>query len=282
MTIALALICAFMWGYSEVEHKKASSKFATPFMVLLKYIFQILSYLIFILIFDLDVINRFDLTIYKFIIPFFLLWFISNLIYNYCLKNGKLSIVSPLMASDPVFVVIIGLILFKEKQSIIDLIALAIICISICGLNFVKTKEKQQTKKIAIFLASLYAFFLALATTVEKSIYLGGYTLTDMFFHYMFLLMVVVFVLSIYLVIKKQIKKPNKEIMKSVVITNVANILYSYLISTAYVSLVVPLTGLYSVVTQVLAKIMLKEKLTISQRTFVSLIIVATLLLLIF
>ena len=41
MTIVLALICAFMWGYAEIEHKKASSKFATPFMVCLKYIFQI-------------------------------------------------------------------------------------------------------------------------------------------------------------------------------------------------------------------------------------------------
>ncbi|MBQ4634468.1 MAG: DMT family transporter [Bacilli bacterium] len=283
MVIVLALIVAFLWGYSEIEQKKALEKYSVFHLVLYKYIFQILAYLIFIIIFDIKSFTRFDLGIYKFLLPFILIWLIGNIIYNYCLKNGKLSLVSPILASDPVFIVIIGLILFQEKQNVFDLIALIIICISICGLNFTNDLKHKKTKKTAIFLASLYAFLIAIATTLEKSIYLSGYTITDMFFHYLLLLIILVLILFIIIKIKEQkVLKPNSNVLKTVIATNAGNLLYSYLVSTAYISLVTPLTGLYSVVTQVLAKLFLKEKLALTQRIFVLLIIIATLILLIF
>lgn len=281
LTVFLALICAFLWGYSEVKHKEASANYAILNYILYIYIFQVLAYLSFTLIFSSASFKRFDIRIYKFILPFVLVVFIANIIYNYCIKSDKVSLVSPILASDPVFVVIIGLLFLKEKHSILSVIAIVIICISIFSLNFIVKKDHKKTKKIALFLASVYAFLMAITATIEKSIYLAGYTIADMFFHYALLLIVLIITIYIYLKVKKNLKKPNGTLLKSVIATNIGNVIYSFLISSSYISLVVPITGLYSVVTQILAQTMLKEKLSIKQKVFVYLIIAATILLLI-
>ena len=80
----------------------------------------------------------------------------------------------------------------------------------------------------------------------------------------------------------KKIKKPNYHLLKSLTENHLGYFVYSYLLTFASMSLVVPLTSLYSAITQVVAKIKLKEKLTIYERLIVSLIIISTFLLLIF
>ena len=208
---------------------------------------------------------------------------LSTVIYNFCIRNGKISIISPLLASDPIFSIIIGMLLFKEEQSLTHIIAIIIVTICIIILQFNKTDTKKKASKIAIFLASFYAIWVALITTVEKEIYLGGYQLTDLYFHYLFLDIIMILILIIINIIKdKKIKKPNYHLLKSLTENHLGYFVYSYLLTFASMSLVVPLTSLYSVITQVVAKIKLKEKLTIYERLIVSLIIISTFLLLIF
>ena len=92
-----------------------------------------------------------------------------------------------------------------------------------------------------------------------------------------------ILILIIINIIKdKKIKKPNYHLLKSLTENHLGYFVYSYLLTFASMSLVVPLTSLYSAITQVVAKIKLKEKLTIYERLIVSLIIISTFLLLIF
>ncbi len=283
MTIFLALACALTWGFSEIYYKKAAEKYKTINLLIFRYTGQVIAYLIFILIFDIKAFTIFNIKIYAYLLPLLLFSILSSTVYNYCLREGKLSIISPILASDPVFVILIGVIFFKEAQTTIDLIALAIICISICVLNFSKSFDKEKAKKMAIFLASIYALIMALSTTLEKTIYLNGYTVGNLFFHYAILMGTAVLVLIlISKITKRKIKKIDTNAFKAITATQLGNLLYSYLLSVAYVSLVVPITGLYTVVTQILAKKVLKEKLSVTQRIFVSLIIASTLILLIF
>ena len=132
-------------------------------------------------------------------------------------------------------------------------------------------------------MASLYAFVVAVTTTLEKSVYLSGFKITDFYFHYVFLLIIIVLILLIIMKIKHiELKKPNKDVIMSNSLTRTGNILHSYLLTTSYISIVSPLTGLYSVVSYILGVKVLKEKLAIKQKICVYLIILSTILLLFF
>jgi len=282
--ILLALVCALLWGLAEFYYKKNSETHKTTSILLYRYIFQVIVYILLILVIDINAFTRFDIKIYKFLLPFFLCSsVIGQVLYLISVKSENLSIVSPIMASDPVFIILIGLILFKEKISIIALIALAIICISICALNFVNSDTKKKTKKIIIFSASLYAFVTALSTTFEKSVYLSGYTVADLYFHYIFLILIAIIVNFIYLKIKhEKLEKISKNLILGFTFNQSGYILYSYLISVSYISLIAPITGLYSVITYFLATRVLKEKLSLFQKIFIYLILISTIVLLVF
>ena len=284
ITIVLALIIAFIWGLGELNYKKLTSVYDSFNILFYLFLFEIISFIIFVLVFDVQAFSRFNARIFIYIIPILIISSaLGSSLYLYSMKNANLSIISPILASDPVYTVIIGIMFFKEKLSITSLILLIIICASICALNFVSSNTKQKTKKIAIFLASLYAFLVAITTTLEKSIYLNGFKITDFYFHYAILLTILVFFMLIFMKIKNiRLKKPDKNLILTNAYTRSGYFLHSYLLSTSYISIVAPLTGLYSVVTHILAIIILKEKLTLIQRICVILIIISTILLLIF
>lgn len=283
-TIIIALIIAFIWGLGEIFYKKTTEHFNSINILFYTYVFEIIVYLLFVLIFDISAFTRFNLRIFIYILPMFLIsTFLGNILYLTSIKNGNLSIISPILASDPVYTVLIGITLFQEKLSVVSFILLVIICSSICALNFVSSKTKEKTKKIAIFLASLYAFVVAITTTLEKSVYLSGFKVTDFYFHTAILLIIMVIIMIIVMKIKHiKFLKPNKDLILSNSLSRGGYFLHSYLLSTSYISVVSPLTGLYSVVTHVLAVKILKEKLTIKQNICVFLIIISTILLLIF
>ena len=253
ITIILAIVIAFIWGFSELYYKKTTNKYNSINILIYSYIFEIISCLLFVVIFDIGAFTRFNFRIYLFLAPIFIIYsFIGNILYFHSIRNGNLSIVSPILASDPVYVILIGLILFHEKLSLNFLVPLIIICVSICALNFVSSDTKKKTKRIAILLASLYAFVVAISTTLEKSIYLSGFKITDYYFHYIFLLIIMVIILLIYIKIKKiKLERIDKNLLLYNGLSRSGYFLYSYLLSTSYISIVSPLTGLYSVVTHV-------------------------------
>ena len=282
-TILFSLLCAILWGYAELYYKRNTNNCSVLTILVYRYIFQILIYITLILIVDIDAFNRFDISIYKFLLPlFFSATILGHLLYTLAIKHENLSIVSPIMASDPVYIILIGLLLFNEDISIYAIILLFVICFSVFALNFVNSGGTKKVKKIALFLASLYAFATAFSTTFEKSAYLSGYKVTDIYFHYIFLLIIYLIIALIYMKIKKmRLEKFDKNLLLGLTFNQSGYILYSYLISSAYISLVAPITGLYSVVTYVLATKILKEKLTSKQNICIFLIIVSTILLLI-
>ena len=282
-TIIIALVIAFIWGFSEICYKRATNKYNAVNVLMHSYLFEILIYLLFVLIVDISAFTRFNPRIFIYIAPMFILSVgLGNIFYLYSIKNGNLSIVSPILASDPVYVILIGMLLFHENISIYELIPLIIICASICALNFVSSKTKEKVKKTAILFASCYALIVAITTTLEKSVYLSGFKISDFYFHYTLLLILVVIILAIFMKVKHiKLEKPDKDIVLSNSLSRGGYFLHSYLLSTAYISIVSPLTGLYSVVTHVLAVKILKEKLTLKQNICVALIIISTIVLLI-
>ena len=283
MAIFLSLLCATLWGFAELYYKKNTLDTKIVSVLVYKGVFQIIFFIVFIWIFDFEAFARFDINIYKYLLPMFIFsTIIGHTLYNLTIKKGTLSIVSPIMASDPVYIILIGLLLFKEKISIYALIALIVICFSVFALNFLNSKSKEKVKKIALLLASLYAFSTALATTFEKSIYLSEYKITDLYFHYIFLLLIFVIFCLISMKLRKQkLDKLNKNLFLGIAFNQSGYTLYSFLISKYYISLIAPLTGLYSVVTYILAIIVLKEKLSWKQNTCIFLIIISTIVLLI-
>ncbi len=283
-TIIIALMIAFIWGFSEICYKRATNKYNSMNVLMHSYLFEILVYLLFALIVDASAFTRFNPRIFIYIAPMFLLSVgLGNIFYLYSIKHGNLSIVSPILASDPVYVILIGMFLFHENISIYELIPLIIICAGICALNFVSSKTKEKVKKTAIFFASCYALIVAITTTLEKSVYLSGFNLADFYLSNAILLVLAVIVLATIMKIKHiKLEKPDKDILLSNVLSRGGYFLHSYLLTTAYISIVSPLTGLYSVVTHILAVKILKEKLTLKQNICVSLIIISTIVLLIF
>ena len=282
ITIILALVVAFMWGAGEIFDKKATNHYNAINVLVHSYIFEIISFLLFTLVTDINAFTRFNLEIFKYIAPLFVFSIcLGNVFYLCAIKYGNLSIVSPILASDPIYVILIGIFLFHEDVSIDKLIPLIIIVASICALNFIGSKTKEKVKKTAIIFASAYAFVTAIVTTLEKSTYLSGFKIADFYFHYSLLLILLVIILLIYMKIKHiKFEKPNKDIFISNSLNRVGYFVHSYLLSTSYVSIITPITGLYSVVTHILAIKILKEKLSLKQSICVFLIIISTIVLL--
>ncbi len=79
-----------------------------------------------------------------------------------------------------------------------------------------------------------------------------------------------------------KVKPPKLDIIKGCGLTPIGNILYSCALSVGSLTIVAPISSLYSVITNLISRIVLKEKISIKERIFIALILISTFLLILF
>ena len=200
------------------------------------------------------------------------------------MSNGKLSVVSPIMAAYPIVDILLGIVLLKEKIGLPEIVLSIVIAVSIIVLASRQKKTRKAPKPMkGIFFSVLYMLFVAFSIYFEKNVYLGDFRVYELYFYkgLVYLLTSGVFMLFIG-VTPVKLKWPNKDILLGTGITPVGNICNSFALNLGNMVIVTPISSLYSVITNFISRKVLKEKISYTESICITLILSCTLLLILF
>lgn len=279
----LAIIVAFLWSIGEVNYSKISKKYDKTNVYLYTYFIRSVLYLGIVILFQRKLIGTYNPAVLCNVLPIIFCDLFASLVINIAVYNGKLSVVSPIMAAYPVIDVFLGIILLREKVHVLEIILIIGICLAIVFLakNQKKTRKAPNPKKGIIF-AVFYMLLVAVSTYFEKSIYNHNITVYDLYYYkgMVYFATTVLFGITIGLTPIKQ-TKPNKDILKGCGLTPIGNIFYSFALSCGSLIIVAPISSLYTVITTYLSKHILKEKIRKREKVCILYILFATILLVI-
>lgn len=281
--IISGLLSALGWGTADFLAAKSSRKIGN---VLTLFYMQIVGFCI-ALIYFLANLSSFNMNeIPKSIVLLIIIGFlqtIAYLAYYKGLEKGELSLVSPIGSSYVMIVVILAVIFLRESLKIPDVAAIILIILGIILVS-INLKDAQMIKKLHMFagakqgLIAMLGWGISMFLIVPASKALGWFLPV-----FLFRLFGILF-LSFYIFIKKQSLKTNSQHSLSVlillvgVLDVVAFFSYSLGVAKEYTSIVAPVAACFPVVSIILARIFLKEKLALNQLFGVAAIIIGLVL----
>lgn len=281
--LIFAILVAIFWSLGEVSYTKLSNKVEKENVYFYQYLFRSIIYLFIVVIFDIGLFKSFDFSHLLVFLPIILCDLFASYVVNIAVRNGKLSVVSPIMAAYPIIDILLGILLLKEKITIIEITLAFIITLAIVVLakGEKKTKEAPHPLRGIIF-SIIYMLLIAFSTYFEKDAYIGNYSIYELYYYkgLIYLLTSGIFMLVIG-VKPVKLKKINMDIVKGSVITPLGNVLYSFALNFGNMIVVAPVSSMYTVLTNFLSRKVLKEKLSLRESICISLILLCTLLLII-
>jgi len=224
------------------------------------------------------------------------LCYISSMVIGYRgLKYLELSISSPVQNTSGVITAILLLIFFKETLAIPAYIAFVLIFIGIVYISYLEIQEnkekrlaykKNNTKEKVIILTILFPLVYCLidgAGTFFDAIYLDKLEIISedaALVAYELTFAIYAFISMIYLKTKKQTIKISKEKTKifASIFETAGQFFYVYAMSGNSV-ISAPIVGSYCILSMILSRIFLKEKLTKKEYTGIFLVIIGIVIL---
>ncbi len=281
--IMLAIVVAFLWSFGEVEYSKFSKKCDSANVYFYQYFTRALIYLLVALIFKISVFGKFVFEDFLRFLPIIMCDLIGSYIINKAVKNGKLSVVSPIMAAYPIVDIILGILLLKESIGILELILVIVISVSIILLATNEEKSNYAPHPVrGIVFASIYMLLTAFSTYFEKDAYVSNLSIYDLYYYKGIIYFITsMLFLGVVGVSKVKLKKISWNVIKGSAITPLGNVFYSFALNFGDMMIVTPISSMYSVITSFASRKMLKEKINIKESVFISLILVSTILLII-
>lgn len=277
----LALLVAILWGVGEVAYSRVSKNYDKSNVYFYTYHVRTIIYLGVVLLFQRSLFGTFHWNIFTQTLPVILCDLFASLIIHIAISNGKLTVTSPIMAAYPILDVILGVWLLKESISIGQIVIISLICLSIIVLASSQQKSNRAPHPIkGIIFACVYMVLVAISTFFEKNIYVSHFGVYDLYYYkglvYAFA--------SIYFIIRgfitsTHVKKPNAVILKGCGITPIGNIVYSFALSMGSLSIVAPISSLYTVFTNIISRIYLKEKISWIEKICIYTIVISTIVL---
>lgn len=237
-------------------------------------------------------INPMDLIKY---LPVSLCYIASMVIGYRGLKYLELSICSPIQNTSGVITAILLLIFFKEQLHPVAYVAFTLIFIGIVGLSLIQLKETEKERKdfnkkntfskiltLTILFPLAYCFIDGLGTFLD-GVYLDYKELISedaalLAYEYTFL--IYAFVTYIYLKFKKQKFEIVKEKSKllAALFETAGQFFYVFAMSGSSV-IAAPIVGSYCILSMLLSRVFLKEKLTKKEYVSIFLVIVGIVIL---
>ena len=270
MGIISGLISMFGWGTSDFLAAKSSRKIGFVLTFFWAQIFGIsvaLVYL-FLKIKKLSITGISQFTIELLFASLFLT--IAVLFYYRGLEKGKISLVSPIGSSFSLVTVILSVIFFHEILKPFQIIAIILIILGIIlvSINF---KEILMIKKITVFsgvkegVIAMFLWGITYFLIISPIKILGWFI--PMLLIKLFSLVFIIF----YLIFKRQPIKINVQPIFFILLflTGFLDILASFAltigIESQYASIIVPVAASYPLVTIIMVRLFLKEKLVLNQ-----------------
>ena len=281
--IILSIMVAIFWALGEVSYSKISKKYDRLNIFMYTYFFRVLIYLLVVFIFKRTLYGTFNTEILLSMLPIILCDLFASMVVNIAVFNGKLTVVSPIMAAYPVLDIVLGYFLLNESIGLVEIVLSFLICLSIVllAINVPKSEHAPHPVKGILF-AVIYMLLVAFSTYFEKSIYVINFTVYDLYYYKgMIYTLVSVLFFIIVLLSPAKLEKPNINIMKGCALTPIGNVLYSFALNFGLMSIVAPISSLYSVLTNIVSRIFLRENLSIKERICIATIIISTIVLII-
>lgn len=280
--IILAIIVAILWSFGEVQYTKISKSEDSNNVYVYQYFTRAVIYLLVALIFNKSIFGTFVLKDFLCFLPIILCDLTGSYILNKAIKNGELSSVSPIMAAYPVVDIILGICLLGEQATLPKLTLVSIIAVSIIVLSTDTEKTEYAPRpKLGIFFAVIYMLLTAFSTYFEKDAYLSSLSVYDLYYYKgIIYFLASIFFLSLLFIKKKKFTKPNKDMLLGTMITPIGNSFYSFALSYGDMMVVTPISSIYSVITNISSRKILKEKITRKESICIFLILVSTITLL--
>lgn len=278
MWFIFALLTTFSWGVADLFYKKGASSndkyshFKTAIMVgLVMGIHGLLHMLINDITFDpMDLIRY---------LPVSAFYILSMVIGYLGLRYIELSISSPVQNSSGAITAIILIILFPRKLDMLTILSILIITAGVVGLAVLEKKAQTQAMKtddviinpkyqistLAIAFPILYAIFDALGTAAD-GIYLDELQLISedsALLAYEFTWFICAILAFLYIkLIRKQRFNPFREPVRTsaAIFETIGQFFYVYAMSNNAI-ITAPLVASYSIISVILSRIFLKEKL---------------------
>lgn len=283
LSLIFAIFVAIFWSCGEIAFSKLSKNVDRHNVYFYQYITRSILYLLVVVIFNVFLFANFNHNHFLTFLPIITCDLFATYVANHAVYNGKLSVISPIMASYPIVDIMLGLILLKEKIGLLEIILSIIIAISIIVLATSQKKSKNSPHPIrGIIFAIIYMLLVAVSIYFEKSAYLDNFSVYHLYFYkglvYLGAGALFLFIIGVS---PTKIKKPNKMIILGAGITPIGNILNSFALQFGKMVIVTPISSMYSVLTAFLSRKVLKEKVSLRENICISTILLSTILLII-
>ena len=285
MWIIFAVITVVLWGTSETIFKSVSNEETDSVLKLISYNGIVLG--ICAVVFMVITKTNINLNIILTYLPVSII-FITSMFFTYkAMKFIKISIISPLQNSSCAITCLLCVVLLKQELSIIQLIAIISIVIGIILLSINKSEIDKSNDIKNYIVGILFALGYWLLDGIGS--FLDDYTLDEtltaeqLIIAFSFIYCIIGIVSFIILKIKNRnleniylTKAMPKLIDKKLIgtlIETVGQYTYIYTFAFGEAALASPFISAYSIVSLVLSRIFLKEKLNKKQYGLILLIL---------
>jgi drug/metabolite transporter (DMT)-like permease len=296
MWFLFALFTTLSWGTADLFYKKgadSNDKFSTIKTGIMVGLIMGLHGVLYMLIKGIS-FNPFDLVMY---LPVSFFYILSMLIGYWGLRYIELSISSPVQNSSGALTAIALIIMFPKKLGLFNLMGIILITGGVIGLAVLEKKlqsaaleteeinidPKYKIGVLAITFPILYAVIDAIGTAAD-GIYLDELSLISedaALLAYEFTWLIYAIIAIIYLtLIKKQKFNPLKEPIRSsaAIFETAGQFFYVFAMSKNAV-IAAPLIASYSIVSVILSRIFLKEKLSKQHYALIIIVMIGILML---
>ena len=148
-----ALLVAIFWSLGEISYSRLVRNVDRANVYLYQYLTRSVLYLLVALIFNASLFGSFSFDHFFVFLPIIACDLFASYVVNIAVANGKLSVVSPIMAAYPIIDIFLGLIIFKESIGVVEILLSIVIASSIVMLasRQKKTKNAPHPLKGVIF-----------------------------------------------------------------------------------------------------------------------------------
>ena len=281
--VIFAIMVAIFWSVGEIGYSRLAKSLDRANTYLHQYLARSIIYLLVVVIFNIRLFTTFEVDHFLVFLPIIVCDLLASYVINIAAYNGKLSVISPIMASYPIVDIFLGLLILKEKIGIIEVILSLIITISIVLLALKQKKTKSAPKPVkGVIFAVCYMLFVAFSVFFEKSAYIGDFSMFELYYYkgIVYFITSVLF-MTIVGITPVKLKRLNKDILWGCCVTPLGNVLNSFALTFGNMIIVTPISSMYSVLTNFLSRKVLKEKISLKESICISLILLCTIALII-
>lgn len=293
MWLLFSILTVIFWGTSETIFKKSSKGDEHSVVHLLAYngIFFGISGIIYMLIvykgFDFDFMNMLRY------LPIAAVYILSMFSYYQAMKRVKISLISPIVNSSCVITVLLCIFVLGQYPTPVQLVAIVLIIGSIIMLSLNKNNDEDVEKdlkpsktKLSIFIIGIicalgYFVLDGLASFLDEFTLEGAMREEDMLISYALIYLVVGIGCYIYLKVKDKNYRIHMDKLKFAgsIVETAGQYMYIYALGSGDASIISPFVASYSVVTIILSRMFLKEKLRAYQYIWIALIMIGVVIL---